>query len=316
MDITPSNLSALFVGFDQRLQDALKDAPKAYEKIAMMVPSSTTTLVLPFLQLFPQMREWLGDRVVNNYALQSISITNKKWELTAEIDRAEIEDDQYGAFLSMQPQRIAREVNALVDKQIALAIEASSGAGATGFDGVAFFSTAHPVDPTGAVSGTQSNWYSSAKTGGAALDLTADNVQILRAAMMSQLGPDGLPLGIVGNVLMVPPAMEKKARQVANGQFYPTSIGGAAGPVSNVFQGAYEVVVNPYLTNANAWYLLSTDGGIKPFIWSDRTAPEYATITDPQHPYVFMKDKFTIGVRRRGAAALGLYYLCFKAENA
>lgn len=315
MDITPSNLAALFQGFDMRLQEALKDAPRVYEKYTMVIPSTTTTLILPWLQLFPQMREWLGPRVANNYVEQSIAITNKKWELTAEIDRTQIEDDQFGIF-STAPARIAREVNALVDKQLALLIESASGAGPTGYDNVAFFSTSHPADPSGAVSGTVSNWYDSTHTGSVALDLTPTNVATIRAAMLKQTGPDGLPLGIVGDTLLVPPELEIKARQAANALFYPTSIGGAAGPVSNVFAGAYDVVVNPYLTDTTSWYMLSTKGGIMPFIWSDRMPAEYSMITDPNHPYVFANDKFTIGVRRRGAAAVGLWQLCFKAKNA
>lgn len=325
MDIINSNLNALFIGFDTALQDALKDAPKVYEQYAMVIPSSTSTLVLPWLQLFPQFREWLGPRVVNNMALQSIQIVNKKFELTAEIERADIEDDQFGLF-STQPQRIARESGTLVDKQLALAIEANSGAGFSGsglgptgalsFDGVGFFATAHPVDPTNSASATQSNWYDSTHTGSAAMDLTPANVAVLRAAMMSQLGPDGLPLGIIGDTLMVPPALELKARQAANSQFYPTSVSGSAGPISNVFVGAYKVVVNPFLTDATAWYLLSTGSGVKPFIWSDRVAFEYVALTDSQNPYVFMNDKYVIGGRRRGAAACGLYYLAMKARNA
>lgn len=45
---------------------------------------------------------------------------------------------------------------------------------------------------------------------------------------------------------------------------------------SNVFAGKYELIVNPFLTDADAWYLFA--GNLKPLIYQNRKSPEYRFI--------------------------------------
>jgi phage major head subunit gpT-like protein len=132
--------------------------------------------------------------------------------------------------------------------------------------------------------------------------------------MIKLQGPDLIPLNFVPNVLMVPPELELTAKQIANSVFYPTNTGAggggtAVGPVSNVMQGQYEVCVNPYLTSSSRWYLLCTSTGVSPLAWIERVPPQISYQVNPEDFMVFNRDKFAVGVRRRGIAGLTLYYL-------
>lgn len=307
MDITTGNLSALVTAADMRLQNVWDKAPSFMDKVGSVIPCPSTTMLMPWLQIFPQLREWFGDRKFNNYIANNLSFTPKLWELSMEISRSELEDDMHNIWLSLAPERITREVKLQPDKLVSVLIEQNP----TTFDGVAFFGS-HPVDFSQAGSPTTN---SNVLLNSA---LTADAVQALRAQMINLQGPDGIPLNFVPDTIMVPPALELLARQIANAAFYPTSLGSAApgqspvaaaGPVSNVMQGFYNVVVNPYLTSASKWYLICGSAGVSPLLWIERVAPQITYQVDPNDFMVFNRDVFAIGVRRRGVAGLGLYYL-------
>jgi phage major head subunit gpT-like protein len=77
-------------------------------------------------------------------------------------------------------------------------------------------------------------------------DLDSDNYAAARTAMMSLTNADGAPLGIKPNLLVVPPVLESKARQILNAQFIigdPT----AGGSKSNIWQGSADLLVAPEL---------------------------------------------------------------------
>ncbi len=64
----------------------------------MAVPSATRENQYGWLGKFPSIREWVGDRVVNNIALSDYAIKNKDFENTIGLDRNDIADDQLGIY--------------------------------------------------------------------------------------------------------------------------------------------------------------------------------------------------------------------------
>ena len=62
-----------------------------------------------------------------------------------------------------------------------------------------------------------------------------------RTAMMQFTADGGRPLGIMPNVLLVPPSLEAAARQVVGSQL---TTGGATNP----WYGTAEIIVSPYLS--------------------------------------------------------------------
>lgn len=317
--INPSTLDAIFISFNKLFQDAMLETPVIYDKVATVVPSGTRDQRYPFVAaLSAAMREWVGPRIVQNMVLDGVVVTNKKYESTLSLQRTDVEDDQYSIFGQMSIPLLAKNAKSLPDREISSAIESNG----TGYDGVAFFSTAHPVDPSGANAGAgnQSNDLGSTKP------LNSTNLALLRAQMRNLKDPAGVPLGVNPRTLMVPPSLEFTAMTLANAAFYPmgSQQTGASGVGSqaNVWQSAFDVVVNPYLTDSGdpstaVWYLLDTQTrGSRPFIWQERVAPEFTPRVNPADPAVFDLDIFLYGVRARGAAALGLYFLAGRANHA
>lgn len=79
-----------------------------------------------------------------------------------------------------------------------------------------------------------------------AQELNSTNYAAARAAMMSLTNAEGLPLGVKPSLLVVPPALEAKAREILHAQFI---IGdpGAGGSKSNIWQGTADLLVVPEL---------------------------------------------------------------------
>ena len=98
MLINGENLAAAFKGFNTVFSDALAAAPQHAERIAMMVSSSTREQAYPFVAAAPKVREWLGERQVHQLAAHDFAITNKTFELTIEVPRNDLADDQIGAY--------------------------------------------------------------------------------------------------------------------------------------------------------------------------------------------------------------------------
>jgi len=73
-------------------------------------------------------------------------------------------------------------------------------------------------------------------------ELNATNYAAARAAMMSHTNAEGVPLGIKPNLLIVPPALEARAREILHAQFIlgDNSVGGSK---SNIWQGSSELLV-------------------------------------------------------------------------
>lgn len=139
------------------------NANSLYKKLATTIKSSSNSNTYGWLGKFPQMREWVGSRVVKDMAESSFQIVNKKYEATLGVDRADIEDDNLGLYSTIA-QSMGQEANDFLDRKVAELL--SGGFSALCYDGQNFFDDSHPVYPNAdgtGVAATVSNIY--AKTG-------------------------------------------------------------------------------------------------------------------------------------------------------
>lgn len=142
MILNSSNLAILFRAFKTAFQAGFTGAPSLWQRVATRVPSSTSVEDYGWLGQIPGMREWIGDRQINNLGQYDYSIKNKKFESTVGVDRDKIDDDQYGIYtplMQMLGQNAAEHPDILVFSLLA--------AGFTTFcyDKQYFFDTDHPV---------------------------------------------------------------------------------------------------------------------------------------------------------------------------
>jgi phage major head subunit gpT-like protein len=316
MVINASNLDAIFISFSKVFTDAyMTEASPLVDAVATRLASNTRDQRYPIVQAISgAMRQWTGERQVNNIVNDGFVVTNLKWENTLAIERTDLEDDQYGVYSSMLIPNLARHARVLPELEVAKIFNTNP----TGYDGVSLFSTAHPKDPSGATPGTQSNSLS-------ATPLNATNLAVAMAAMMNFVGPDNIPMGSYGDTLLVPPSLAYIAWTLANGAFYPEAKNNAAGVFgaqSNVWQGNFKVVVSPYLTDTGVtttavWYLLDTRNPTQRCaFWQERSPAQLVTMTDPANPSVFFEDRFYMGARMRGAASAALWFKGLKVSGA
>ena len=324
MNITPTTLDAIYYTFDTRFQAAYDAAESFYEEIASIVPSSSRETRYAWIGKLPRLREWLGNRVVNNLAAREYTLLNKDWEGTFKVARNDIEDDQVGVYnwgidmLGMQARTWPDDLLT----QLLVTGDSTVLSSAVCYDGQPFFSANHPTDPNNAASATQSNLFNTTTSG--STPLNAQNYANVRAKMMAFQGEDSKPFRVIPSLLVVPPNLEVTANQILNSQIIAQSVGSnAAQAQSNVIpnlRGNARVLTVPYLAGVinsvnqdNTWYLLATGFPIKPFVFQLRKAPQFVPLDQVNSPNVFFRREFIYGVDSRGNAGYALWFLAAKA---
>ncbi|MCW9034567.1 MAG: Mu-like prophage major head subunit gpT family protein [Rhodospirillales bacterium] len=142
MIINNQNLKTLFTGFSVAFNMGFEAAPPSYKEIASIVPSSSTEELYGWLGNWPQMREWVGDRIIKNLVAHDYTIKNRKFEDTVSVPRDKIEDDKFGVF-GPYFQEMGRLSATHPDELIFELL--LSGFANLCYDGQNFFDADHPV---------------------------------------------------------------------------------------------------------------------------------------------------------------------------
>lgn len=303
MQINQQALDAIFRQFRTDYQNAYEVTEVWAMMVATAIPSSARENTYGWLARIPRMREWVGPRTAVNLRAHDYTIVNRDFELTVEVDRNKIEDDQLGVF-RLHTQLMGEQARKHGDDLLTELIQGNG----TCFDGQSFFSTTHPEAPGESGSATYSNDFN--------LPLEADgvNYNTVRSAMRAFNGDDGKPLKVRPSLLMVPPQLEQVARQLLNASMVVDG-GGSAG-VSNVWQGSADLLVVPEFANEpTRWYLLDTTRAIKPFVWQERKSPEFVSRQSATDPSVFDNKKFLFGVDSRDNAGFSLPFLAARSTG-
>lgn len=142
MIINRSTLDHLTRGFKASFQRGFAGVAPLWGKVATLVPSSTASEDYGWLGKIPGMREWIGDRQINNLKQHDYNIKNKSFENTVGVDRDHIDDDQFGIYAPMMEtlgQTAAEHPDILVFGLLA------AGFATRCYDGQYFFDADHPV---------------------------------------------------------------------------------------------------------------------------------------------------------------------------
>jgi len=228
MLINKATLDALFAGFNVIYQKAFQAYKPEYERIAMVVPSTTASENYAFLGAFPKMREWIGERQYKNLLASKYAVPNKDFESSVEIPRNDIQDDKIGLFNPFVAE-VGRAAASHPDELVFALLPAGFTEGC--YDGQPFFSAAHKgKDAKGKV-------------------ISVSNMDV---------------------------------------------------PESNP---------------GNPWFLLDTSRAVKPVIFQNRKAPEFAALTNPESEHVFKNKSFIYGVDSRDNAGYGLWQFAFGSKQ-
>lgn len=151
--INATLLANLFTGFKTSFQGGFAGVTPDWSKIATLITSSTATEDYAWLEAWPRIREWLGERLVKQLSASKYSITNRDFETTVGVKRNDIMDDRLGIYGPMFTE-LGRSVAAFPDELIFALLAA--GFTTLCYDGQNFFDTDHVVGQ-GADAATFSN---------------------------------------------------------------------------------------------------------------------------------------------------------------
>lgn len=292
MIVNPQTLRGIYIGFNTLFNKAFQAEAPLYQQIATTTPSTTDAETYAWLGDIPGMREWIGDREIQNLTASDYTIKNKDFELTIGVDRNAIEDDKIGLYnpsVQMLGQSAAMHPDELIFALLA------SGFTEKCYDGKPFFSAEHMVSKKKVSNMTTAK-------------LSLDEYIKARAAMMSLTNAKGRALNLIPDILVVPPALEATARDILVADY----INGT----KNTMQGTAKPFVVPQLAGHDAaWYLLCTSRPIKPLIWQQRKAAKFVSKTAETDDNVFMSKKFIYGADSRGNAGFGFWQMAYGSDG-
>lgn len=300
MLINAGTITALFTSLKATFNKAFDGAPSDWEKTAMKIPSTAKSETYAWLSRFPKMREWIGDKVIKALEAFGYTVANKNFEATIAVDRNDISDDQLGIY-GTQAQEAGFSAKTWPDEMIS---DLKNNAfAALCYDGQYFYDTDHAV--AGASVANKLTVALSCSTKAAALA----SYGAARSAMMGFKDDDGRPLGLIPNILEVPPALEAVGYTLCNSDKLDDNS-------PNPYKGQCELIVNPRLTSTTAWFMHCTSRPIKPFVYQEREAPAFVSQTNPDSEGVFMRREYKFSVEARGNAGYALWQLSVGSTGA
>lgn len=177
------------------------------------------------------------------------------------VEQVFLEDMQYDGMFT-QASEMGRAFARKQEKDAFSVFNNAFTAGATaGYDGVALCSDSHPRSQTDATVVDNS----------LALALNSDNLETAIQTMLA-FGDDlGEEISIMPDLLIVPRALRKTAFELTGSERTPENANNSA----NIHSGMNYMVV-PWLTDANAWFVVDSMLAKQHLKWWDRLAPQFA----------------------------------------
>ena len=299
MLVNKSNLQEIFTNLKTTFHKAFDAAPVIWPSIAMLVPSGSSQNDYKWLSQFPRMRKWIGEKVIKALEGFGYAITNDDWEATIGVRRNDIEDDNLGIYAPMA-QSAGESAKQLPDEIVADLVNGVFVN--TCYDKQYFCDTDHPVgDGNGGVLSVSNKLTVALSAASQAAAIAS--IGAARTMMAKFKDDEGRPLNIVGDTLMVPPALEDIANVLANN----TNLEDGK---PNPYKGTIKVVMNPRMTSDTAWMLLCTSKAVKPFIYQERKKPGFVSQTDMNADGVFMRAEYKYGAEARAAGGYAFWQLC------
>ncbi len=150
MIVNQASLRTLFIGFNTAFKSGLdSQAASQFARIATTVPATTKEQDYGWLGKVPNVREWIGGRVVHSITQAGYTIKEKPYEVTIAVDKDDIETDNLGIYAPLFTE-LGAASGSHYDQIVFSLLKA--GFSTACYDKQYFFDTDHPVlDEAGAV---------------------------------------------------------------------------------------------------------------------------------------------------------------------
>lgn len=290
MILNAQSINSLFIGYSTAFNKAFEETPVQYPRISMIVPSSTREMTYAWLGQMPRMREWIGERLIQNLIAHGYTIKNKTFELTTQIPVNDIADDLYGIYTPIISE-LGLSAKSHPDELIFNLL--GNGFEKECYDKVPFFSDKHPASTEGI---TQSNMGTQ--------KLTPTSYAMARCQMMTIKGEKEKSLKIMPDLLVVSPQNEAVGKEL----LFADLISGS----TNINKNTCELLVVPELADyPEQWYLLCTKRYVKPMVFQEREQPKLVCKNKETDDNVFYEDQVVYGIKGRYNVGFGLWQLAF-----
>ncbi|MDX2008256.1 MAG: Mu-like prophage major head subunit gpT family protein [Meiothermus sp.] len=301
MQINSATLNILRRSFRTLAALGQQQATPRWPMVAMMAPSSTAENTYGWLKDIPGMREWVGDRVLQNLSEAEYTVRNKPFELTVSVKRDHIEDDNLGVYspmFSALGSAVAYSPDEIIFDLLI------GGFGIKCWDGKSFFAGNHPVKK-----GVVASNIGSKKLAASSFEEALAQMQGLKNAADQSLRVF-MGEGQQAPLLVVSPKYRATARRVVGAEK-------VNGGEDNVNLGAARIMVLPEMAGVSddAWFLLDSTFPVKPLIYQQRKAPEFVALDNPDDPNVFHKREYVYGYDDRKAAGFGFWQLAYGSDG-
>jgi phage major head subunit gpT-like protein len=275
--------------------------PADVASMIMQTTSSSSSEKYGWLGNVANLEEWKDSRQLKGVRDYDYSIPNKHYEGSLQVDRDDIEDDQYGAIkvrIQDLSTKAKQHPRALFFSQL------EAGETELCFDGSAFYSATHKYFNDDVA---QSNLHTGTKAGVAptASELALD-FELACAKIQEFKDDNGDPFneGELSFKIVAGPKMKGVLARV----FTADTLDNA----TNTLKGASEYMTTPRLSGYD-WYIVETSGALKAFIQQNRQAPRFDAL-EATSENGFMHKTYKYGVDYRVGFGFGLWQKSMKVK--
>lgn len=229
---------------------AFMGAPTSYQLFTTEISDTENTSWFEWIGALPRVKEWVGNRQIEQMKQYDYSIKSKNWELTILQNYAKLFDKSKTKLAAMTKQKVAGLGQQFRQDYPAETIISALEAGTVNlaYDGIPFFSNAsgvRTIDNLAAGSGTT-------------VDNIIADIKTNRAVMKKFTDDKGRVMNVTPNLAVIPAELEIQFQEITRTKLRSSS--------DNMFYGALDYVVDGRLTDPSDWYLMATLEFIKPIV--------------------------------------------------
>lgn len=297
-------VNALATSLKKVFDASFEAAESQWDQVAMQVPSTGASNTYAWIDKFPKLRKWIGDKVVKQLSGHAYTIINDDFEATVEIDRNDIEDDNLGIY-KPQTEMAGESSKQWADELVFTTL--TNGFDEKCYDGKTFYATNHEVGE-----GKNKKLVSNRLNVPLSIDSLAAakaSYGAARTMLRSVKDEEGRPLNLKPSLLIVPPALEDIANALMTNDRLEDG-------KPNPYKATAKVLVVGWLKTDTEWHLHDSTKPVKAIIFQPRKKPVFVQQTDTSSDSVFMRKKFKYGAEARGAAGYGLWQMAVGSTGA
>ena len=278
-------LAAASALFDGTMLGSVFNGPGGFigKQLCTDLPGQKKSAQLQVTLATPRVRAWLGSKQVRSPRAYNQIINQIKYEKTIGLDRFDVVNDNSGSVL----QAIERFIQQIPDDLEDLIISTLLANTSIGYDNVSLLNAAHPFSNS-----TGNNITTAA--------LSFESFRAAKSAMRLFADEDGRPWNMNPNTLLVGPALERLAKEIA-GADRPVSVDSSGGydatssvvgatVIPNAFQGDVTVLVSNKI-GGNQWFVMDLSKPVGPVVRPVSEELHLEQLLEPSNSHTFFTDE-------------------------